>query len=429
MKVPGGELRIIFQVKENAEGKLMARMASPDQGATNIPVESVTWKNDSLILYVKAVGGTFTARHLHDSSSLTGHWVQSGASFPLILKKTDSLNFYPKRPQEPVRPYPYLEEEVRFENQAEGILLGGTLTLPRGKAPFPAVILISGSGSQNRDEEIMGHKPFLIISDYLTRRGIAVLRYDDRGVGQSTGNPANATTAHYAQDVRAGINYLKTRPDLYQGKIGLIGHSEGGLIAPMVAASSKDIACIVLMAAPGLDGERAHRRQSEDILRKANVSDEEITKALSLNDQIYALIKAEKDSAALSQKLKVLLEKHSSGKGVDITLTLQFFTRPWFRYFINYDPKPSLKKTSCPVLAINGSKDIQVAAKDNLKAIADALKEGGNPKASIHELADLNHLFQTAATGEMSEYTKIDETFSPSALKLIGDWLTGILKP
>lgn len=425
IQLPGAELRVFFQIEQIADTSFRARMASPDQGANNIPVQGVSWKMDSLILDVQAIGGTYAGKLSENKTEFDGLWKQRGAAFKLILHKTKALEFYPKRPQEPTKPYPYREQHVKYPNNAAGISLAGTLTLPQGSGPFPAVLLITGSGSQNREEEIMGHKPFLVLADYLTRIGIAVLRVDDRGTGESTGNAAVITTQDNVSDVLASFEYLRKRPEIIKEKIGLVGHSEGGMIAPIVASQSNDVNFIVLLAGIGLPGDQLHRRQVGDMMRLAGTNQAEIQKVLSLNDQLYAVIKAEKDAASIEDRLSQVLEKGGNVTGTDMQQVIKALAQPWFRYFINFDPVPYLQKVKCPVLAVNGSKDIQVAAKENLAAIEEAIKAGGNTSVTVMELEGLNHLFQTADTGSMMEYAKIQETISPTALKVIGDWIQG----
>lgn len=251
LTVPGGlQLRIVFNISTNPDGSINASMDSPDQGVSGIPVDTVSYKEGILNLEVKSIGGSFEGVYKESSETIEGEWKQAGSTFPLILNRTEKIPEV-QRPQNPVKPYPYTEEEVVYENKEAGIKLAGTLTLPQSEGPFPAVILITGSGQQNRDEEVFGHRPFLVLSDYLTRQGIAVLRVDDRGIGGSTGNFSQATTEDFAGDVLAGVEFLKNRPEINPDQIGLIGHSEGGLIAPMVAVKSPDIAFIVLMAPLG----------------------------------------------------------------------------------------------------------------------------------------------------------------------------------
>lgn len=429
LALPGAELRVFFEISKTTDGTLHSKMASPDQGASNIPVDQVVWRNDSLFLSVNVVGGTYSAKLSADQKQLNGVWKQGAGALPLNVKKTDVLTFYSERPQDPKKPYPYLEEILTYENNQANVSLGGTLTLPSGTGPFPIAILISGSGGQNRDGEIMGHKPFWVIADYLTRRGIAVLRVDDRGVGKSTGNANTATSADNASDVIAAINYLKSRKDIDSKKIGLIGHSEGGMIAPMVASQVKDLAFAVLMAGPGLPGDKVHRRQVEDIMRLNGSNESDISKQSALLDKIYAVIKANKDApfTSMVDKLKIIIKEDGAVKEDASLAMAETMSTPWFRYFIAFDPAAYLQKVKCPVLAISGSKDIQVAGKENLKAIESSLRAGGNTNVTTKEIPGLNHLFQTATTGGPIEYAKIEETFSPGALKIMGDWLDSVV--
>ena len=316
--------------------------------------------------------------------------------------------------------------------------MAGTFTFPKEGGPFPAVLLITGSGPQNRNEELLGHKPFLVLSDYLTKQGIAVLRVDDRGVGKSTGDFKSATTADFVTDALAGVEFLKTRNEVNKKEIGLIGHSEGGMIAPMVAVESSDVAFIVLMAGPGLPGDSILLMQSSLISAAEGASPEDITKAEEVNRKIYQIIKTESDSVKAHNEITAIFEKYydslpdsEKAKTGDKNTALKMLSRvetPWFKYFIKYDPRPTLEKVKCPVLAIDGSKDLQVPPKEDLAAIKEALTKGGNKNFETIELKGLNHLFQTAKTGSPTEYNTIEETIAPIALKTIGDWILKITK-
>jgi len=305
------------------------------------------------------------------------------------------------------------------------------LTLPYLKGPFPAALLISGSGAQDRDETALGHKPFLVLADYLTHRGIAILRVDDRGVGGSTGDFAQATSEDFAGDVLAGVEYLKSQKEIDPQKIGLIGHSEGGIIAPMVAAQSPpDVAFIVMMAGTGLNGEQVLYLQGALLARANGASEETIDKLGVLQERIYAVLKQEKDDDAAAEKLREIfadaqlqLSKEEKEKMLFGSFVKVIKIIPWYRYLLTFDPRPTLMTVKCPVLAINGEKDLQVPPKENLYAIEEALKTGGNKDYTVKELPGLNHLFQTAETGAVSEYAEIEETISPTALKVIGDWI------
>lgn len=434
LTVPGGlELRILFNIT-SPDGSLNATMDSPDQGVSGIPVEVISYKDRKLNLEVKSIKGSFEGILKEDNKTIEGEWKQSGASLPLVLNRTDKSPDTHKK-QDPVKPYPYREEEVVYENKEAGVRLAGTLTLPESEGPFPAVILISGSGQQNRNEEILGHRPFLVLADYLTRQGVAVLRVDDRGIGGSTGNFSNATTEDFAGDVLSGVEFLKNRKEINSSQIGLIGHSEGGLIAPMVAAKSPDISFIVLMAAPGIKGEELLYLQSELISRAEGINNETIARNEALNRKIFTIVKEEQNNTIAQEEIRSILkgemanlseeERKASGySDIYIEGQVQQITSPWMRFFLTYDPAPALMNVKCPVLAINGEKDLQVPPKENLPAIENSLKAGGNKDYTVKELPGLNHLFQTAGTGSPSEYAKIEETISPVALEIIGNWIS-----
>jgi alpha/beta superfamily hydrolase len=351
------------------------------------------------------------------------------------LKKLKAA-FTVNRPQEPKPPFPYTSEDVTFINEKFNIKLAGTLTIPAGTGPFKTVIMITGSGAQNRNEELMGHKPFLVIADYLSRNGIAVLRYDDRGVGGSQGNYSEATTADLATDAEAAFNFLKTNPKINQKEIGLMGHSEGGLIAPIVASTNNDIGFIVSLAGPGVTGQQIIMRQSQDIGRLSGEKENQIKETTETNKKLYAILRKEKDNKTAEIKIlslyKEILEKKKTSKEDTekevnrLKMTFGSNTYTWFRYFITTDPSTFWKKVECPVLALDGDKDLQVSAKENLPAIEKALKSSGNKSVKTVKLPELNHLFQHCKTGLPAEYGTIEETFSPGALKIISDWILAL---
>ena len=353
---------------------------------------------------------------------IDGVWTQNGGSMPLVLKRgANAVAVETKRPQNPVKPYPYREEDVTYDNTAAHITLAATLTTPAGPGPFPAVLLITGSGPQDRDESLAGHRPFLVLADYLTRRGMAVLRVDDRGVAKSGGNFASATTADFATDAEAGVAYLRTRREVDAKKIGLIGHSEGGMIAPMVAARNTAVAFIVLMAGPGVPGEDILLAQNTLLAQAAGVPEEQITQNTALLKGVFEILKEEKDEARLQTRLRERLTGTMPPEMISVQI--RTLTSPWYRYFVAYDPAPALKRLTCPVLAINGERDMQVPPKLNLPAIRSALEASGNKNVEVTELPGLNHLFQTAKTGAPNEYAQIEETMSPVALDTIARWI------
>ena len=435
LEVQGGnKLRLLFNISTSPEGSITATMDSLDQGANGIPVEIVTYKDGDLRLEVKSIRGVFEGTLKENGKTIDGEWKQAGSVLPLVLSRIGEKPEI-RREQDPVKPYPYDEEEVVYENKEAGVTLAGTLTLPRSEGPFPAVILITGSGPQNRDEGVFGHRPFLVLSDYLTRQGIAVLRVDDRGIGGSTGNSSQATTEDFAGDVLAGVEYLKSREEIDSTRIGLIGHSEGGLIAPLVAVQSPDVAFIVMMAGPGLTGEEIILLQSDLIARAEGADNETITRNNALMKSMYSVIKEEQNNTIAAEKLRKLImdemanmseeeKQNSNYSEAALDAQVQALLSPWMRFFLTYDPRPTLMQVKCPVLAINGEKDLQVPPEENLQAIEEALKAGGNKDYTVKELPGLNHLFQTAKTGSPSEYAAIEETISPTALEVIGNWIS-----
>lgn len=432
LKIQGTQLRLVFNITKTNNG-ISSTMDSPDQGAKGIPTTTTNFE-DSILKITIANAKIEYEGTLGKDNIIIGTFKQGGQSFPMNLSKAEIEKEKLIRPQEPIKPFAYYSEDVTFENSKEGILLAGTLTLPKKDGIFPVVILISGSGPQNRDEELLGHKPFLVISDYLTKNGIAVLRYDDRGTGLSKGDFKIATSADFATDVKSAISYLKTRKEINKNKIGLMGHSEGGLIAPMVASQSKDVAFIVLLAGTGIQGDKLLLLQQKLIGKASGVSDEDLQKSELVNSKAFDIVNKstnlEQLGIDLTDYLKLTLkdspnaEKPQGISDADfIKLQVTQITNPWMQYFIKYNPVPALEKVKCPVLAINGAKDLQVPPKENLESIEKALKKGGNSKVTIKELPNLNHLFQECKTGSPSEYATIEQTFSPIALTEILKWL------
>jgi len=430
LSVQGMQLRLVFHIIKTESG-YSTTMDSPDQGAKGIPVTTTTFDNSKLRLEVAAARIEYSADF--KDNTFIGKFKQAGLELPLNLSRAVIEKAVAKRPQEPVKPYPYYTEDVTFSNNKANVTLAGTLTLPQKEGAFPAAIFITGSGPQNRDEELLGHKPFLVLADYLTRHGIAVLRYDDRGVGQSTGDFKTATSADFATDVESAIAYLKTRKEINQNKIGLIGHSEGGLIAPMVAAKNKDLDFIILLAGPGMRGDKLLLMQQEIISKVSGVPDTEIQKNKEVNAGAFQILIQSKDTqtlkADLTKYLEETLQKDPTRKPASLTeaafidLQLNQLANPWMAYFVKYDPAPVLEKVKCAVLAVNGSKDLQVPAKENLAAIGKSLQKGGNKKVTLIELPNLNHLFQESTSGLPAEYATLEQTISPTALEKITEWI------
>jgi fermentation-respiration switch protein FrsA (DUF1100 family) len=439
----GITVRIVFHIEQDEQGELSTTMDSPDQGAKGIPTGSTTFDNGKLEVKIPAAAAGFEGALSADGSQFEGTWKQGGASLPLVIKRVEGGVQPPNRPQEPKEPLPYEVQQVTFENQTAGITLAGTLTVPKGQGPFPGVVLVSGSGPQNRDEELLGHRPFLVLSDYLTRQGIAVLRYDDRGVGESKGSFTTATSADFATDALAAVQFLRARSETDPAKVGIAGHSEGGLIAPMVAAESQDVAFIVLMGGPGITGEEILYLQGELIARANGASEEDIKKSRATQKEVFSVLKLEGEAGAtekvaevVRRQLEALTPEERKAAGISddqkidqivFQQTAQVAT-PWFRYFLSHDPAPTLERVKQPVLAISGGNDLQVPPEANMKAIEAALRKGGNSNFEIVVMEGLNHLFQESETGSPSEYAQIEQTWSPQALSRIGDWILKVTR-
>lgn len=424
------KLTLVLHVSEE-NGALKAKIDCIEQGLVGMDVDSISLQDGQLKLEIKNLLATFEGSFKQEGVS--GKFTQNGLSFPLTFAKGAIVKELAKRPQEPKAPFSYLVEEVSYENPSAGITISGTLTLPKSQGPFAAVLLIAGSGPFDRDESIFGHKPFWVIADHLTKQGIAVLRVDKRGVGKSTGNYKGATTEDFANDALAGVAYLKSRSDVK--KIGLIGHSEGGIIAPLSASKSKDISFIVLLAGTAVNGEKVVDEQYTLLQRANGVEEEKIQREKSFMEKIWAVLKKEKNDDSTKELRDVITshlaqmteeEKKSTFWWLDDAVPdviIQSVDNPWYRFFITYDPSATLKKVKIPVLALYGEKDLQVSPKQNLPVIAQVLKESGNKDSIVIEIPKLNHCFQTCSTGSVKEYPEIEETFSPIALQTITDWI------
>ena len=435
LEVMGQKLRLVFHIEKGDQG-YTGKMDSPDQKAFGIPVTSVTFENLELVVTIAPIMAEYKGK-LEDQV-FKGTFTQAGMSFPMNLQREAIAPAVLNRPQEPKEPFPYKAEDVNFRNDADQISLAGTLTIPAGEGPFPAVVLISGSGPQNRDEEIFGHKPFKVIADHLAKNGIAALRFDDRGTGDSEGNFTAATSLDFCRDVLAALSYLKTRPEISRQNTGLIGHSEGGMIAPMVAILSEEVAFIVLLAGPGIPGDELLMLQSRLIGKATGLTDEQLNRGSVMNRNIYTLVRDEKDPDQLAVKLTKylkenihILKENPGYSGMDENvlagMLVKQMTQPWMRFFIAHDPAPVLERVKCPVLALNGEKDLQVPPQENLSAIQAAAERGGNSRVTVKELKGLNHLFQECTTGSPAEYQMIEQTFSPEALSEISGWIQSVV--
>lgn len=428
LDIMGNKLPIVFNI-EKPDTVYVTKMDSPAQNAFGLPTNRTSFANNKLEIIASGLGIFYQGTL--DGDSISGTFNQGGMPFPLVLKQSDKPVF--NRPQEPKPPFPYKTEDIFFENKTDKILLAGTFTVPDSAGTFPTVILTAGSGPNDRDETILGHKPFLVIADHLTRNGFAVLRYDKRGVGQSKGDFARATVQDFTADAESAINYLKTRKEVNKSAIGLIGHSEGGMVVPMVASKNRSVKFIVLLAAPGVKGTEIVLEQNRLGLAALNMEPENLDKSLKLiNELLYDLTKwenTEVERTVLRDRLSQLWEqfpllvKLKLKKDPYVRNQFNEMVKPGYRSFLKTNPADFLQKVKCAVLAINGEKDTQVSADVNLNAIKTALDMSKNYRYEIKKYPNLNHLFQESETGNLDEYGEIEQTISPEVLEDITVWL------
>lgn len=433
-------LRLVLHITDSAG--MRATIDSPDQNAYNIQSDSIILNGDSTIVHFRKLRAKYKAKLIKNDSvvQLLGIWQQGSYQFPLTMVKGSAPNDV--RPQNPKPPFNYRSEDILYKNNTGSVTLAATLTIPHKGGKHPAIILISGSGPQDRDETIFGHKPFWVIADYLTRHGYAVLRVDDRGVGKSKGETARATSADFAQDVITSIDYLSTRAEIDKKQIGLLGHSEGGIIAPMVAVQRK-IAFMILLAAPAVKGSELLDEQRVALLMSSGLSTSAASEYRTLSKRINeiiiqsknkeeAIIQTEQEinrwqlSASAEAKTALSLGSPENAKSYAVQSVNQMYV-PWFRFFLAYNPAKDLMQSRCPVLALFGEKDIQVLSTQNMKPMESILKQSRKSGAyMVREIKGVNHLFQHCDTCTLSEYASLAETFSESVMKEIAEWLDSI---
>ena len=431
LNIQGTQLPLVFHIMTSGQG-LSSTMDSPEQHQYDLVVDSTSYKAGTLLFMVKNLRLEYSGQ-LNAKGDFEGTFTQNGYTFPLTLSRGMVKKNMDLRPQEPKAPYPYQIDSVTFENKKAGVALSGTFTRPKPEGKYPVVILISGSGPSDRDEMVFGHKPFLVLADYLTRQGLAVLRYDDRGVGHSTGDYTQTTTLDFAADVESALNYLATRDDVDTKHMGLIGHSEGGVIADVVASRNRSVAFIVRLAGPTLRGDKLLMLQTRVLSLAMGATDEQLAQSQTINRGVYDLLLDETlPPLKRPYVLEDYLKKAYQELGTDMTdkdlkdAVAQLIT-PWFVSYVRLDPMDYFKKVKCPILALDGSKDLQVPAKENLGLINDFVAKASTsaPKTNIKtvELPNLNHLFQPCDKGLPSEYSTIKTTMSPDVLALIWAWI------
>lgn len=429
ISVQGASLRLVLHVTE-VDGKYQSTFDSPSQGAYGIPFRETVISGETITCKEPSMGIVYQAKLV--DGMLQGEWMQGGAKMNLDMKKLSNAVAGPKRPQNPKGKIPYEVREVSIEGP-DGVTLAGTLTMPKGKGPFPAVVLVSGSGPQNRDCELMDHKPFWVLADHLTRKGIAVLRYDDRGVAASTGDFATATSADFADDTEAVFNFLRKQAGIDPSKTGIAGLSEGGMVGPMVAARNPDVAFVVMLAGPAVPGKELLLAQTEAVLTSAGAPKEQMQPVLALNEQLYDYVLAQPDAEAVANGLDtfvVQLIEESGGQvaglgKAELKQAAEGLQSPWMYYFIHHDPKANLAALRSPVLALYGGKDVQVPAGLNSVALEAIFAESG-VKHKVVTFEHCNHLFQTAKTGAVSEYGQIEQTMEPKVMAEIASWINAL---
>jgi pimeloyl-ACP methyl ester carboxylesterase len=430
-KSPDNKEILFVYLFENDQDGYVSTMAIPTFDVSEIKPKSTTFIDGKLSIDGSNIGMKYEGILNETTQEIEGSYTEGATILPLMLKKGNPKMAKVNRPQKPVKPYPYYEEDVVFENTEAHISLAGTFTRPEGNEKFPVVILISGSGRHDRDGSIPTHKPFLVLSDYLTRKGIAVLRFDDRGFGESTGDHSKATTADIAQDVLSAVRYLKSREDIDVKKIGLIGHSEGGIIAPLASNQTSDISFIVVMAGTGVLGSEVSVMQSKT-LRPFPVPDEidferNVRKSIEIVSSDIEISQKREELTAHNKAYLTPILKLLGATDENISAFIKNETesvlKPWDKYFFNFNPADEFEKLSIPVLSLNGSKDIQVNATINQNAIRNALIKGENKNYKVVEIENLNHLFQECITCDINEYKDIEQTMSPIVLEEISNWI------
>ena len=402
-------------------------MDSPKQGAFGLTVTKTSFEDSILKLVIQSAGITYKGNYDEAEKIITGTFQQATMNLPLVLTKSKEhmeSPGSPTRPQEPTGPFPYYTEDVSFKNSLDNISLSGTLSLPKETGNFPAVVLISGSGPHSRDSEMFGHKPFLVLSDHLTKNGIAVLRFDERGVGESEGEFDKATSKDLARDVQAALSYLNSRDEIAVNKIGLIGHSEGGMIAPMLANNTTEVDFIVLLAGQGLPGDTNLLLQKKILEQRSGIDSVSIDQSQRIFKEAYEIITSLEGERMLSE-LRAHFEKEFGDSLPENQLNslIQGLSTPWMRFYLKYDPRPVLDNLNIPILALFGENDFQVPAQENSKIIKESFARAGNERGKVIVMEDLNHLFQQSETGLPGEYGEIEQTISPEVLEVVTQWI------
>jgi len=425
IEVTNMRMRLQMHISHDDKGKLLASVDSLDQGIQGIPAAKVTEANGELRFEIPAFQAEYHGTLGASRNEISGEWTQNDSVEKLDFHRSDQP-LEVRRPQNPTKPYPYAVEEITIPSSNGKFTLAATLTVPQGTGPFPAALFIGGSGPTDRDETVAGHKPFLILADLLTKKGIAVLRYDKRGTGQSTGNNEQASMNDLAGDAQAALNYLKGRKEADPKCVGILAHSEGGILAAQIAAKADEMDWLVLLATPATTGERTLLRQSELVARTGGLPEEQIARSQQFDRMAYAAVRAAKSAVALEAKLNDLIEKSGLSASMPpaaLQAQIRLMTTPWFRQYLDFDPAPLMEQIKCPVLALNGDRDLQVDANDTVPLLRQAYEKSGNKDFTVMEIEGVNHLFQKAQSGSPALYGAIEETIAPEVLNAIGSWL------
>lgn len=423
IQIPNQNLPFVIHITKD-QNKWKATAESPSQSNATFDIQSIALNNDTLILADSKLSINYRGV-VKNSEQIKGVFTQHGMSFKLNLDKGP---YKANRVQQPKEPYNYISQNITFFNEKDSITLAGTLTLPNEQGKFPAVVLVSGSGPQNRDSQIFDHQPFLVIADHLTKNGYAVLRYDDRGVAQSEGDFASASVFDFASDTKAAIKFLQQNKQIDHSKIGVLGHSEGGQVAQIIASRDPEIDFIILLASPAIKGSELLSIQKEALLRANNVPKEQIAKDLQLNLDIYDIVLNNKDQSTRELYITELLENHFKGalNPTQLKAQVKSISSQWMYEMLNFNPSDYLREINCKVLALNGTKDLQVTSTENLQGIATGLAH--NKNTHIKSYQGLNHLFQKADKGTIAEYQQITTTIEPVVLEDITLWLNNCVK-
>lgn len=426
-----GSLTVHLEFRQSAPGSWEGTLTVPQQGHRDT-VDRLLVTPGHISFQMLELNASFAARWDASQQAWIGSWTQGGQSAALVLKRADPESLKPKRPQEEAiaaAPAPYTSAETVFRNEQASVTLAATLTVPHGRGPFPAVVLVQGSGPLNRNSRVFGHDLLLVLADHLTRQGIAVLRYDKRGIGASTGSFEGATTADLASDAEAAVRFLRGRAEVDQRHIGMVGHSEGGIIAPMVAARDAALDFIVLLAAPGVSGAQLLTEQIALASASEGMAPAQVAQERALHEAMLGALASDADLAAATAKAQAVVDKAIGEGRYPATMDrkrLARFSGAWMHGLLRHDPIPVLRAVRQPVLALNGGLDRQVPAALDLPPIRAALQ--ANPGAVVKELPGLNHMFQRAVSGSRDEYFKIEQTIDPVALLAVSDWIVATVR-